>query len=201
MISVECPACRQGLNIPEEFAGQSGRCNYCGSIVVVPIASGASPSTALADLPFTTPRRPARPGAGMLANEAEHEGGAGARFGRILLFSVLALLLTACLLPALVIGFSAETGPVETNRPRSIPVARGTAGAPIAPLPAAAPTPAAPPDEVKAPPEDEKRIVVVGPNGGAYHKTGCRLAGNGAQATTLGKARERGMVPCPTCGG
>ena len=201
MISVECPACRQGLNIPDEFAGQSGRCNYCGSIVVVPAASGASPSSALADLPFATPRRPARSGAGMLANEAEHEGGAGARLGRIILFTVLALILTACILPALVIGFSAETAPEGPQRVRSVPTARGTKGALITPPPATAPAPAAPPAEVKAPPEDEKRIVVVGPKGGAYHKTGCRLAGDGAQATTLGKARERGMVPCPTCGG
>ncbi len=199
MISVECPACRQGLNIPDEFAGQSGRCNYCGSVVFVPVAAGAAPSSALADLPFATPRRPARPGAGMLANEAEHEGGAGASFGRIVLFAVLALILTACILPAVVIGFSAKTGPEETFRPRSVPVARGEKGTVVTPAPIADPVPT--PVPVPAPPVDEKRIVVAGPKGGAYHKTGCRLAGEGAQATTLGKARERGMVPCPTCGG
>lgn len=202
MISVECPACRQGLNIPDEYAGQTGRCNYCGSVVVVLGAmSGPAPSSALSDLPFATPRRPARPGAGMLANEAEHEGGAGARFGRILLFSVLALLLTACLLPALVIGFSAETGPEETNRPRSIPVARGASGAKVI-LPPPPPPPSVTPSAApQSPPVDESRIVVAGPKGGAYHKVGCRLAGAGAQATTLGKAIERGMTPCATCGG
>jgi len=135
----------------------------------------------------------------MLANEAEHEGGAGASFGRIVLFAVLALILTACILPAVVIGFSAKTGPEETYRPRSVPVARGAKGAVVAPAPIADPVPT--PAPVPSPPADEKRIVVAGPKGGAYHKTGCRLAGDGAQATTLGKARERGMVPCPTCGG
>ena len=64
MISMDCPACRQGLNIPDEFAGQSGRCNYCGSMVFVPDpVSGAVSSSAFSDLPFSAPRRPARPGA------------------------------------------------------------------------------------------------------------------------------------------
>lgn len=203
VISVECPACRQGLNIPDEFAGQSGRCNYCGSIVVVPDpTSGVASSSALADLPFATPRHPARPGAGMIANEVEHEGGAGASLGRILLLAFLALAVTACILPALVIGFSAEPAPEEkAGRPRSIPAARG-ANAPATPAPnAEAPVAELSPAPVPPVPVDEKRIVLTNPEGRTYHKQDCRLAGEGSRATTLRKALDRGLTPCPNCGG
>lgn len=203
MISVECPACRQGLNIPDEFAGQSGRCNYCGSVVVVPDpTSGVVPSSALVDLPYTTPRRPARPGAGMVANEADYSGGAGASLGRIAFLGVLLLIVTACVLPALVLGFSVKTAPEDKSyRPRNIPAVRGGGGS-AAQVPKVVTPPAAPsPDPVALAPVDEKRIVVVGSEGGTYHKPDCRLAGAGARAMTLRKALDRALKPCPTCGG
>lgn len=164
--------------------------------------SGVLSSSALTDLPYATPRHPARPGAGMIANEVEHEGGAGAGLGRILLFAFFALAVAACILPALVIGFGAETAPEEkTGRPRSIPAARGTK-APATLVPQTeAPVAEVSPAPLQPVPVDEKRIVLTGPEGGTYHKPDCRLAGEGSRATTLRKALDRGLTPCPNCGG
>lgn len=201
MIAVECPACRQGLNIPDEFAGQTGRCNYCGSVVRVPNQlSGGVPNSALSDLPFTAPRRPARPGAGMIANEEEHAGGAGSSLGRMLVFGIAALAVTACVLPAIVLGFSAETKPeAGTFREPSLPVVRGRNIPSVVAPPAETPVRVASPEPVQSPPIDEKRIVMVGATGGAYHQTGCGLVTAGARATTLGKALEEGLEACPDC--
>lgn len=200
MISVECPACRQGLNIPDEFAGQSGRCNYCGSVVLVPSPlSGAAPTSALSDLPFSTPRRPARPGAGMIANEAEHAGGAGSSLARILVLGIAVLALTACVLPAIVMGFTAETAPEESFRKPSLPVARGRNVPNAATPPTEAPVLVATPEPVQAPPLDENRIVMVGAKGETYHSTNCGLVTAGARATTLRKALDQGLEACPDC--
>lgn len=200
MISVQCPACRQGLNIPDEFAGQTGRCNYCGSVVLVPNPLSATlPNSALSDLPFSAPRRPARPGAGMIANEVEHAGGAGASLGRIVVFGVLALVLAACVLPAIVMGFTAETAPEKSFRKPSLPVARGRNLPNAVTPPAEAPVLVATPEPAQTPPVDENRIVMVGAKGGTYHQTNCGLVTAGARATTLRKALDEGLEACPDC--
>lgn len=36
MINITCPECRKDLSIPDNCAGQTGRCNHCGSGIVVP---------------------------------------------------------------------------------------------------------------------------------------------------------------------
>jgi len=202
VISVVCPACRQGLNIPDEFAGKTGRCNYCGSVVLVPSpTSGAMPSSAFSDLPFTTPRRPARPGAGMIANEEEHAGGAGSSLARMVVLGIAALALTACVLPAIVMGFSTETEPEEeTFRKPSLPVARGPNIPNTTTSPAKAPVLVATPEPVQMPAINEKRIVMVGSRGGTYHHTGCRLVLPGSRATTLRQALDEGLEGCPDCG-
>lgn len=206
VIQMDCPVCREHLQIPEEFEGRSGRCNFCGSAIVVPLASEAADlSSAFNDgvaSPYAAPRRPVRPGAGMVANEADYAGGAGASLGRIVFLGVLALIVTASVLPAVVIGFSAKTAPEEKpNRPRSIPAARG-GGASTAQAPKVEVPPSPPAAEPVVPaPVDEKRIVVVGSDGGTYHKPDCRLAGAGARAMTLRKALDRDLKPCPACGG
>ena len=206
MIQMVCPACHEHLNIPDEFVGRSGRCNFCGSAIVVsPESDSGGPSTAFeggAASPYAAPRRPVRPGAGMVANEADHAGGVGANLGRIVLLGVFLLIITACVLPAVVIGFSTKTAPEEKSyRPRSIPAVRGGGVSTTQEPKVVSPTAAPSPDPVVTAPVDEKRIVVVGSQGGTYHKPDCRLAGAGARALTLRKALDRDLKPCPTCGG
>jgi len=36
MIKVLCPTCAKALEIPDEFAGQRGKCQYCGGEIQVP---------------------------------------------------------------------------------------------------------------------------------------------------------------------
>lgn len=36
MIEYECPHCGHNLSIPEKYAGQAGKCNYCNERLVVP---------------------------------------------------------------------------------------------------------------------------------------------------------------------
>ena len=40
MIQVTCKICREVLNIPDQYAGQSGKCQKCGSSLQVPSPSG-----------------------------------------------------------------------------------------------------------------------------------------------------------------
>ena len=135
----------------------------------------------------------------MIANEAEHAGGAGASLGRILVLGVLALVLTACVLPAIVMGFTTESKPQETFHKRSIPSARGADNPIAVSRPALSPVLEAAPEPIQTPPIDEKRIVMVGSKGATYHQTGCGLVTAGARATTLGKALEEGLEACPDC--
>jgi hypothetical protein len=182
VILMDCPACRQRLSIPDEFAGQSGRCNFCGSAIVVAPSSTVDPGVADREgrvSPFAAPRRPIRLGAGMVANEVDHAGGAGASLGRIVLLSVLALIITACILPAVVIGFSTETTPPVKPRPTVVPETRGGGPSPAT----AGPT------------------VYVTSDGGVYHKADCTLAAGRARAISLQEARAAGRVPCGSCGG
>lgn len=36
MITIKCKACGAGLEIPDEYQGQTGKCNHCGNPVAVP---------------------------------------------------------------------------------------------------------------------------------------------------------------------
>lgn len=42
-ITVQCPSCGKVLQIPEKYAGQSGRCNKCGATIAVPPVLEAMP--------------------------------------------------------------------------------------------------------------------------------------------------------------
>lgn len=137
----------------------------------------------------------------MIANEEEHGGAAMFSLGRVVILGALALAVTACVLPALVIGYNTETKPEGPDHTRSIPKARGEKSD-IVPLdpPAVAVEPSAPSPHA-APTEDGKRIVYITSGGTAYHHANCPLLTDAKQATTLRMAIERELSPCSKCGG
>lgn len=156
MIRVTCPQCQKTLQIPDQFAGTSGTCTECGGRILVP-EGGRSREEILRDQQgeawslagdFNGP--PIRPdgiriGAGMLATEAGQGGRARASMGRMAALGCLLLILAACALPAIVIGFSAETKPPEPAQKPVVPTARGTLPTPpqeAAPAPPAETPPA-----------------------------------------------------------
>lgn len=40
-IPIQCPGCGQTLQIPEQFAGQTGKCQHCGGAITVPTPATA----------------------------------------------------------------------------------------------------------------------------------------------------------------
>jgi hypothetical protein len=52
MIELPCPACGQVLHIPDQYAGQSGRCTHCGGPVQVPPADGGAGSNYVEPVSF-----------------------------------------------------------------------------------------------------------------------------------------------------
>jgi len=44
MIPMQCPSCGQQLQIPDQYAGQTGKCQHCGAAITVPFASPAEHS-------------------------------------------------------------------------------------------------------------------------------------------------------------
>ena len=243
MIHVTCPHCQRALRIPAHFAGTRGRCNSCGGPVLVPgvAAQGRSREEILREQqgePVWTgfdggTAIPApdgiRLGAGMLAAEGETGSRAWASLGRMLVLAIILGLVAACVLPALVIGFSAETAPSEPVRKPVLPVARGAApGAPAGQLE----TPAAPIAPMETPPETEEMPVPSAPpgstpprasatfapiedgsgeaaggtvyvtrTGARYHKATCLHLRESRIAIGLAEARDRGLKPCQACGG
>jgi hypothetical protein len=135
----------------------------------------------------------------MIANEVEHAGGAGSSLARMVVLGIAVLALTACVLPAIVMGFITESSPEEAYRERSVPSARGTDKViPVSPV--KPPMVVTTPEPVSTPLKDPKRIVMVGAHGGTYHETDCNLVTSDARATTLGKARDEGLEACSDCG-
>lgn len=185
MIVFPCPSCRQPLQIPEQYAGTTGRCNFCGGAILVPgpgvVAGGEDCPEVVPDF-YATPRRAARPGAGMLANEADYRGARSFSVWRAGVLGCGLLLLTATLLPALVIGFAAQTTPPPETRPRAVPTARGAAPAPAAP---AVPAPA-------------ERVYILA-TGGEYHRATCAALQGGGVEVSVAEARARGLSACAAC--
>lgn len=52
MLELPCPACGQVLRIPEQYAGQTGRCRHCGSPIVVPSAEAGPASNYVEPVTF-----------------------------------------------------------------------------------------------------------------------------------------------------
>lgn len=46
MISIKCPHCGNTLNIPDQYAGQTGKCKECGNQIIVPIPCQPPPAPA-----------------------------------------------------------------------------------------------------------------------------------------------------------
>ena len=42
MIEMDCPHCKMLLRIPEQYKGESGKCNHCGSPITAQILSSSS---------------------------------------------------------------------------------------------------------------------------------------------------------------
>jgi len=55
MINVQCPQCGKQLAIPEQYAGQRGRCNGCGSEIIVPLLQAGPPPLNAAEPPVAAP--------------------------------------------------------------------------------------------------------------------------------------------------
>lgn len=51
MIDLQCPQCGKQLAIPEQYAGQRGRCNGCGGDIVVPVLQAGPPPLNAVDPP------------------------------------------------------------------------------------------------------------------------------------------------------
>lgn len=185
MLLFSCPTCHQSLQIPEQYAGTTGRCNFCGGAILVPVPgerSGGDDCPEVAPDFYATPRRTARPGAGMLANEADYRGAHSFSVWRAGVLGCGLLLLAATLLPALIIGFAAQTAPPPETRPRSVPTARGAA--PERPAPA-----------VSAPVD----LVYILPTGDRYHRATCTLVTEGGAEISVAEARARGLSACAVC--
>lgn len=217
VISLLCPKCGWDLRIPAQFAGQSGTCNRCGAAIHVP-DGGLSPAARArihgqqVDAPMSPSGRSSsaslRPDVGMIATEASGNGGAWGSLGRMALLLGLLLVIVACVLPALVIGFSAETEPAE-KPPRRAVVLPSVGGAPSSDA-LSSDGPQVEPGTVEgrtgaalvdADSGDLNRTVYVTRSGHRYHRAGCRHLATGDAGILLGAARARGLTPCGTCGG
>jgi len=58
-IRFQCPHCAKTLEVPDDFAGESGDCPGCGGDIVVPAASAAPPAAPAAPVPPAAPAPPA----------------------------------------------------------------------------------------------------------------------------------------------
>ena len=199
MVEVICPTCGHTLRIPDEYAGQSGRCNGCGGRIVVPDACGRPDDPVVVppgpvDSRFdpavvsTFPASGIRPGTGMLANEGSHGGGIGASAGRIAVLGCLFGLLAVCVLPGAIIGLAAKPDRPVESRPRSIPAARANADSPSG----ANDMPG--PDAGEADP-----IVYLATVGSVYHHANCAQLRNGRVPLTRSAALLRGYEACGDC--
>lgn len=133
----------------------------------------------------------------------------------MLVLAVILGLIVACVLPALVIGFSAETAPPEPARKPVLPVARGLAmdettvpeappepikrPAPDAPTAPHAPATDAPTSDAGG--ELESGTVYVTRTGERYHQATCPHLRESRMSMGLTEARAQGLKPCQACGG
>jgi len=62
-IQLECPSCKQPLQVPDNLAGKQGSCVHCGQRVTVPAAGRASSSSVNIPLPSPTATAPHAAGA------------------------------------------------------------------------------------------------------------------------------------------
>jgi len=54
-IPIQCPGCGQTLQIPEQYAGQTGKCQHCGGAITVPTPATAVFAAAPVPVPAAQP--------------------------------------------------------------------------------------------------------------------------------------------------
>jgi len=205
MLDIICPTCQKLLHVPAHFAGSTGKCTQCGGRIIVPgpgdfpggrtredilreqrgepISSGFEGGAAV-PVPDGV-----RLGAGMVASETERGGRARASIMRMIVLAGLLLVVLACVLPAIVIGYSAETKPPDPVKKPVLPVARGVLQE--RPLEEA-------PRGAEGPAEGDRQVYVTNEET-FYHEASCAQLGETAAEMPLKEALAASLKPCVHC--
>lgn len=170
VIAVPCPQCQRVLQIPEQFAGQTGRCNHCNTPIQVPTQEigGFIPDPPKSSHPTTYAY-------------------------------AVAVILGAALCAFLFMLFQ-RAPQQNTPTAQSPTVQRSTtpptATLPIRP-PATTPIPTTQGLQANPQPAQDTTVYIT-PSGTKYHRQGCRTIKNSSQPIPLSQA-QASYTPCKVC--
>lgn len=224
MIDFVCPHCKKTLRVPEQFLGQTGKCNHCGKAITIlvapPPSTGANFDTPIPDHPESQSepikemsaedfKRAVAEGV-KAAKQEEYQQSlaiAQANAARVRQNTLRGCVGCFGIFVALIF-FSAMIGRSSTSKqdtapPTTTPVATPVAtpiATPIAPTPQPQPV-SRPVQQYQEPVEQVPRTqtVYITNTGKKYHRAGCRSLGQSSISISLADAQAQGYEPCGIC--